>query len=67
MRLCTEFCRQNLFRLIGICSPEFGGVFQIGIAVGAISVLTKRKRFWLGSLGFGVAGVVLLILGIAIA
>ena len=33
-------------------------LFQIGIAVGAISVLTKRKSFWFGSLGFGVVGVV---------
>ena len=39
-------------------------LFQIGIAVGAISVLTNRKSFWLGSLGFGVAGVVLFILGV---
>ena len=39
-------------------------LFQIGIAVGAISVLTKRKRFWFGSLGFGVVGVVLLIVGL---
>lgn len=35
-------------------------LFQIGIAVGAISVLTKRKSFWFGSLGFGVIGLVLL-------
>jgi uncharacterized membrane protein len=38
-------------------------LFQIGIAVGAISVLTKRKSFWFGSLGFGVMGVVLLLVG----
>lgn len=42
-------------------------LFQIGIAVGAISVLTKRKSFWLGSLGFGAAGVVLFVLGIVVA
>jgi hypothetical protein len=41
-------------------------LFQVGIAVGAISVLTKRKSFWFGSLGFGVAGVVLLVLGLAV-
>ncbi len=41
-------------------------LFQIGIAVGAISVLTKRKSFWFGSLGFGVAGVVLLVLGLVV-
>jgi hypothetical protein len=31
-------------------------LFQVGIAVGAIAVLTKRKRFWYASLAFGVAG-----------
>jgi Na+-translocating ferredoxin:NAD+ oxidoreductase RnfD subunit len=31
-------------------------MFQIAIAVGAISVLTKRRLFWLVSLGFGVVG-----------
>ncbi len=34
-------------------------LFQVGIAVGAISVLTKRKRFWYASLVFGVAGAVM--------
>ena len=38
-------------------------LFQIGIAVGAISVLTNRKSFWFGSLGFGVTGIVLLVFG----
>lgn len=41
-------------------------LFQIGIAVGAISVLTKRKSFWFGSLGCGVIGVVLLVMGLAV-
>jgi hypothetical protein len=41
-------------------------LFQIGIAVGAISVLTKRKSFWVGSLGFGVAGVVLFLAGLIV-
>ena len=36
-------------------------LFQIGIAVGAISVLTKRKSFWYGSLAFGVAGFAMLL------
>jgi len=31
-------------------------MFQIAIAVGAISVLTKRRAFWFVSLGFGVVG-----------
>ena len=41
-------------------------LFQIGIAVGAISVLTKRKSFWFGSLGFGVIGLVLLFVGFVV-
>jgi hypothetical protein len=39
-------------------------MFQIGIAVGAISVLTKRKRFWLGSLLFGALGAFFFISGL---
>jgi hypothetical protein len=31
-------------------------MFQIAIAVGAISVLTRRRSFWFVSLGFGVVG-----------
>ena len=31
-------------------------LFQVAIAVGAISVLTKRRTFWLISLGFGAVG-----------
>ena len=38
-------------------------MFQVGIAVGAISVLTKKKAFWFVSLGFGLIGVVFLIVG----
>jgi LPS O-antigen subunit length determinant protein (WzzB/FepE family) len=34
-------------------------LFQVGIAIGAIAVLTKRKAFWTTSLAFGVAGVLL--------
>jgi hypothetical protein len=36
-------------------------LFQIAIAIGAISVLTDRRSFWLVSLAFGLAGVVSLI------
>ncbi len=32
-------------------------MFQIGIAVGAISVLTRRREFWFVSLAFGAIGV----------
>jgi hypothetical protein len=42
-----------------------GGVtmFQIAIAVAAISALTKKRRFWLVSLLFGAAGCVFVVLG----
>ena len=32
-------------------------LFQVAIALGAISVLSRRKYFWFVSLGFGVIGV----------
>jgi len=32
-------------------------MFQIAIAVGAISVLTRRRAFWFVSLAFGAAGI----------
>jgi hypothetical protein len=38
-------------------------LFQVGIAVGAISVLTKRRSFWFASLAFGVVGVAQLLWG----
>jgi hypothetical protein len=38
-------------------------MFQIAIAVAAISALTKRRPFWFVSLLFGVAGCVFLALG----
>src|ERR1041385_8400473 len=38
-------------------------MFQIAIAIAAISALTKKKRFWLVSLLFGTAGCVFLALG----
>jgi hypothetical protein len=41
-------------------------LFQVGIAVGAISVLTKRKSFWFASIVFGVIGVVLLLVGMVV-
>ena len=36
-------------------------LFQIAIAVGAISVLTKRKPFWFVSLGFGAVGLIFIV------
>src|SRR4030095_5303912 len=41
-----------------------GGVtmFQIAIAIAAISALTKRRKFWIVSLLFGIAGCVFLVL-----
>src|SRR5437867_7084964 len=38
-------------------------MFQIGIAIAAISALTKRRKFWVVSLVFGGAGCVFLVLG----
>src|SRR3954462_11142343 len=38
-------------------------MFQIAIAIAAISALTKRRRFWFVSLAFGCAGIVFLVLG----
>jgi hypothetical protein len=38
-------------------------LFQIAIAVGAISVLTNRRAFWFVSLVFGLVGVFFLIQG----
>src|ERR1043166_6990944 len=38
-------------------------MFQIAIAIAAISALTKKRRYWLVSLVFGLAGVVFLVLG----
>jgi hypothetical protein len=35
--------------------------FQVAIAVAAISVLTKRRKFWFVSLGFGLLGLFFLI------
>jgi|SRR5581483_7752397 len=38
-------------------------LFQVAIAMGAISALTRRKPFWFVSLGFGGIGVVLFVMG----
>ena len=38
-------------------------MFQIAIAIAAISALTKRWRFWVVSMAFGVVGAVFLVLG----
>jgi hypothetical protein len=38
-------------------------MFQIAIAIAAISALTKRRRFWFVSLVFGLAGGAFLVLG----
>jgi len=39
-------------------------LFQIAIAIGAISVLTDRRAFWLVSLGFGLFGAFFLVQGL---
>jgi len=38
-------------------------MFQIAIAIAAISALTKKRRFWIVSLLFGIVGCVFLALG----
>jgi hypothetical protein len=38
-------------------------MFQIAIAIAAISALTKKRRFWIASLLFGIAGCVFLAQG----
>ncbi|MGA2256013.1 MAG: DUF4337 domain-containing protein [Thermoguttaceae bacterium] len=40
-------------------------MFQVAIAIGAISVLTKRREFWFVCLTFGAVGVGFLIWGLA--
>ena len=35
-------------------------MFQVGIAIGAVAVLTKRRHFWIVSLGFGLVGLLFL-------
>jgi len=40
-------------------------MFQIAIAVAAISALTAKRRFWVVSLVFGAVGCVFLVLGLA--
>jgi len=39
-------------------------LFQVAIAIAAISVLTKRRKFWFLSIGFGLFGLFFLILGL---
>ena len=39
-------------------------MFQIAIAIAAISALTKKRRFWIVSLAFGMVGCVFLVLGL---
>ncbi len=41
-------------------------MFQVAIAVGAISALTRRRAFWFVSLAFGVIGVGFLIWGLVV-
>ena len=38
-------------------------MFQIAIAIAAISALTKKQRFWFVSLVFGLVGAIFLVLG----
>jgi len=38
-------------------------LFQVAIAIGAISIITKRKTLWMGSMGFAVIGIFFLLQG----
>lgn len=38
--------------------------FQVAIAIAAISVLTRRQRYWLVSMGFSLIGLMFFIMGI---
>ncbi|ASU33988.1 DUF4337 family protein [Mucilaginibacter xinganensis] len=38
-------------------------LFQVAIAIGAISIITKRKALWLGSMGFAAIGLFFLLGG----
>ncbi len=52
----TDFRRHEVFAR-GVA------MFQIAIAIAAVSALTKRRRFWIVSLLFGAAGCIFLALG----
>lgn len=39
-------------------------LFQVAIAIGAISIITKRRLLWLASMGFAVVGVVFFVMGL---
>jgi hypothetical protein len=47
--------RDHFFAVHNILSPAVT-FFQVTIAIGAVAVLTKRRRFWLVSLVSGVVG-----------
>lgn len=38
-------------------------LFQVAIAIGAISIITKRKALWMGSMGFATIGIFFLLQG----
>lgn len=40
-------------------------MLEIGIAMSTVTIITKRRLLWLGALGFGVVGIVLLALAYA--
>jgi len=39
-------------------------MFQVAIAIGAISIITKRKSLWFASIGFAIVGIFFLFHGI---
>jgi len=49
-------CQQHVLFAVGVT------MFQIAIAIAAISALTKQRSFWFVSLIFGLVGCVFLVL-----
>jgi hypothetical protein len=42
-------------------------LLEIGIALSTVAIITKRRRFWLGAMGLGLAGLALFSLGYVVA
>jgi hypothetical protein len=65
----AEDCRKDAQKHLQIHESLASSVtmFQIGIAVGAISVLMRRRSFWLASMAVGAIGIVFLIQSLVLA
>lgn len=57
---------EKISKLHGDCKENFEfavTMFQVSIAIAAISVLTRRKAFWFVSLAFAAVGITFLVIG----